>query len=128
MQDHEKLTYHLRQQSIDAIDKIVDWVWIAVKNETQIDNQLSNIDLVYNDLSAWTDMKVFKRDEIPDSYHIKNADYALDLLIIPRLESVQDFLCALVTKHSNNFSLYHVFVVFNRRDLCSKFLSAQIRF
>ena len=122
MQDHEKLTYHLRQQSIDAIDKIVDWVWIAVKNETQIDNQLSNIDLVYNDLSDWTDMKVFKRDEIPDSYHIKNADYALDLLIIPRLVSVQDFLCPLVTKHSNNFSLYHVFVVFNRRDLDSSLL------
>ena len=36
-------------------------------------------------------MKVFKREEIPDSYHIKNADYALDLLIIPKLESVQDF-------------------------------------
>ena len=85
MQNHEKLTYHLSQQAIDAIDKIVDWVWIAVKNETQVD-------LVYNELSLWTDMKVFKREEIPDFYHIKNADYALDLLIIPRLESIQDFL------------------------------------
>ena len=33
-------------------------------------------------------MKVFKREEIPDSYHIKNADYALDLLIIPRFNNV----------------------------------------
>ena len=84
MQNHEKLTYHLSQQAIDAIDKIVDWVWIAVKNETQIN-------LVYNELSLWTNMKVFKKEEIPDSFHIKNADYALDLLIIPKLESVQDF-------------------------------------
>ena len=100
MQDHEKLTSHLNPKSIDAIDKIVDWVWIAVKDENLID-------LVYSDLSNWTDMKVFKREKIPDSYHIRNADYALDLLIIPRLESVQDFLFTLVMKHMhlNYYSL-----------------------
>ena len=47
-----------------------------------------NIDLVYNDLKNWTDMKVFKREEIPDFYHIKNATYALDLLILPNFNNV----------------------------------------
>ena len=46
------------------------------------------IDLVYNDLKKWTDMKVFKREEIPDFYHIKNATYALDLLILPNFNNV----------------------------------------
>ena len=60
---------------------IVDWVWIAVKNESQID-------LVYDELKKWTDMKVFKKDEIPEFFHIKNADYALDLLIVPKFINV----------------------------------------
>ena len=33
-------------------------------------------------------MKVFKREEIPDFYHIKNATYALDLLILPNINNV----------------------------------------
>ena len=47
-----------------------------------------NIDLVYNDLKNWNDMKVFKREEIPDFYRIKNATYALDLLILPNINNV----------------------------------------
>ena len=60
---------------------IVDWVWISVKSEAQID-------LVYNELKKWTDMKVFKKDDIPDFYGIKNANYALDLLILPMHNNV----------------------------------------
>ena len=33
-------------------------------------------------------MKVFKKDDIPDFYGIKNADYALDLFIIPMHNNV----------------------------------------
>ena len=33
-------------------------------------------------------MKVFKREEIPDFYRIKNATYALDLLILPNINNV----------------------------------------
>ena len=59
-------------------------LFVLLKNKTASDE----IDLVYNDLKKWTDMKVFKREEIPDFYHIKNATYALDLLILPNFNNV----------------------------------------
>ena len=61
-------------------------IWTLFENTLCVAGD--EIDLVYNDLKNWTDMKVFKREEIPDFYHIKNATYALDLLILPNINNV----------------------------------------
>lgn len=71
------MTDHLTQEAIDAIDLIVDNTQIAIKNG-------SSVDLVYNQLKAWDDMFVYKKEEIPDFYHVKNGKYALDILLTPK--------------------------------------------
>ena len=70
---HDKLSNHLTEEAIEAIDIIVDGGNIGVK--------VDKIDLVYEELEKWTDMKVYKHDEIPDYLRVQQAKYGLDILL-----------------------------------------------
>lgn len=71
---HEKLTSYLSNDTIDAIELIVDGRNIAVKN--------GQIDAVFNELKKHDDkLLVYKKEDIPEWYHVKNAKYIQDILI-----------------------------------------------
>ena len=59
----EKLSDHLSEDSFESIDLIVDSNYIAVKDQSQV-----KIDQIYNELSNWHDMKIFKIQDLPDYY------------------------------------------------------------
>ncbi len=73
---HKKLSANVAKEALDEIKYIVDRGDIAVKNP-------SKIDMVVDELKKWTDMKVFKKEDIPDYYRTKNGKYTLDIMMVP---------------------------------------------
>lgn len=64
----------MNKTAIDAIERIVDGRNIAVKE--------GQVDIVYSELNKFQDkLVVYKREDIPEWYRVKNAKYIQDILI-----------------------------------------------
>ena len=72
----------MTDESIDKIELIVYEGGIVLKDSSYIDD-------VYENLKEWNDIKVFKKEDMPEYFRVKNAKHALDIQwIMPRYNNV----------------------------------------
>jgi hypothetical protein len=77
------ITDYTNKENIEKIVERGPLSSISVRNKTRID-------LVVSDLRAWSQMDVYKREDIPDYLGVKNSDLILDILLVSKGTSLID--------------------------------------
>ena len=67
----------MSQKTVDNIEKIVAGNNFILKD-------ISKVDEAVEDLKTWEELKVYKKDDLPDYYGLKNANHVEDIVIFPK--------------------------------------------